>query len=53
MRDAFGHEAAGRNEPEEANDGMDGKTNQEKWIHRDKLAKIENSTRQPFSSSDG
>ncbi|OQE47075.1 hypothetical protein PENCOP_c001G00442 [Penicillium coprophilum] len=45
MRDAFGHETAGRKEPDEANDGLelylDGKTNQEKWIHRDKLAKIE------------
>ncbi|CAG7976437.1 hypothetical protein PENNAL_c0050G08220 [Penicillium nalgiovense] len=44
MRDAFGHEAAGRKESEEANDGethLVGKTNQEKWIHRDKLAKIE------------
>ncbi|CAI7587694.1 unnamed protein product [Penicillium glandicola] len=44
MRDAFGNEAAGRKE-EEGNDGLelylDGKTNQEKWIHRDKLAKIE------------
>lgn len=44
MRDAFGHETASRKETEEANDGesyLDGKTNQEKWIHRDKLAKIE------------
>ncbi|CAG8898213.1 unnamed protein product [Penicillium egyptiacum] len=45
MRDAYGHEAAGHKEPEEANDGpelyQDGMTNQEKWIHRDKLAKIE------------
>ncbi|CDM33350.1 hypothetical protein DTO013E5_10179 [Penicillium roqueforti] len=45
MRDAFGSEAAGRKEPEEADDdlqlSLDGKTNQEKWIHRDKLAKIE------------
>ncbi|KAJ5184787.1 hypothetical protein N7472_009627 [Penicillium cf. griseofulvum] len=45
MRDAFGHETAGPKEPEEADDGLrlylDGKTNQEKWIHRDKLAKIE------------
>jgi hypothetical protein len=44
MRDAFGNEASGK-EPEEDNDGLklylDGKTNQEKWIHRDKLAKIE------------
>lgn len=44
-RDALGNEAAGRKEPEEDNDGLklypDGKTNQEKWIHRDKLAKIE------------
>ncbi|KAJ5500357.1 hypothetical protein LT330_002180 [Penicillium expansum] len=45
MRDVFGHEGAGRKESEEGNDGLklylDGQTNQEKWIHRDKLAKIE------------
>lgn len=43
MRDAFGHD--GSRKEEEGKDGLnvflDGQTNQEKWIHRDKLAKIE------------
>lgn len=45
MRDALGLEGAGRKESEEGDDGpklhLDGQTNQEQWIHRDKLAKIE------------
>lgn len=44
MRDAYGHEAS-RKESEEGKEGLnvflDGKTSQEQWIHRDKLAKIE------------
>jgi hypothetical protein len=45
MRDAFGHDAGSGKESEEGKEGLnlflDGQTNQEKWIHRDKLAKIE------------
>ncbi|KAJ5774452.1 hypothetical protein N7457_009348 [Penicillium paradoxum] len=45
MREAPGNDAATRKELEDGNDShklhLDGQTSQEKWIHRDKLAKIE------------
>ncbi|KAJ5130840.1 uncharacterized protein N7515_006879 [Penicillium bovifimosum] len=45
VKDATGYDTVVRKEPEETRDGLrlylDVHTNQEKWIHRDKLAKIE------------
>ncbi|KAJ6079735.1 hypothetical protein N7467_009488 [Penicillium canescens] len=45
MRDAAGYDTSNRKDNEEGKDGLklylEGETSQEKWIHRDKLAKIE------------